>query len=60
MKKVIAVLALAAFMGAAVAQTTQPNPTTKKEDCCKKKGGKTDCKKNCIMPCCAKKPTGNN
>ncbi|MCX6167256.1 MAG: hypothetical protein NT021_04650 [Sphingobacteriales bacterium] len=55
MKKVIAVLALAAFMGAAVAQTTQPKPAAKKEACCKKKDGKMDCKKDCKMACCAKK-----
>ena len=47
MKKVIAVFALAAFIGAATAQTTQPKPAAKKEACCKKKDGKMECKKDC-------------
>ena len=55
MKKVIAVFALAAFIGAATAQTTQPKAAAKKEACCKKKDGKMECKKDCKMACCAKK-----
>ena len=55
MKKVIAVFALAAFIGAATAQTTQPKPAAKKEACCKKKDGKMEGKKDGNMACCAQK-----
>ncbi len=54
MKKVFAVLALAAFVSAANAQ--EP----KKEACCKKmearkEGQKMKCSKDCDKPCCKKK-----
>lgn len=56
MKKVIAVFALAALMGAATAQTKEQKPAAKKEACCaKKEGEKMACKKDCKKACCAKK-----
>lgn len=56
MKKVIAVFALAAFMGAATAQTKEQKPAAKKEACCKKEGeAKAGCDKDSKKACCQKK-----
>lgn len=54
MKKLFAVIALAAFVTAVSAQT--PKPAAKKEACCKKEAtAKMACEKDSKMACCQKK-----
>jgi hypothetical protein len=56
MKKLFAVIALAAFVTAVSAQ--EPKPAAKKEACCKKEAtAKMACDKDSKKDCCKKKMT---